>query len=281
MAANQLANGLLARLHQQAREWRVIISHSFETESSVISFVERDDENLVLKLVKQQGDEWNAGEVLRAFNGNGFVRVREHTAGAMLLERLNPATALALHDDDEEATHLLAGVISKIAPTETPASCPAVEDWARVFDLYLSGSDMRIPTALVESAQQLFADLCATQGKRRLLHGDLHHYNVLLDSERGWLAIDPKGVVAELEYEFGAAFRNPFERPRLFLSPNTIRRRLKQFVNELGVDEERTITWAFAQAVLSAVWLIEDGHEVSSSTPTLLLADAIRREFHL
>jgi streptomycin 6-kinase len=43
----------------------------------------------------------------------------------------------------------------------------------------------------------------------RLLHGDLQHYNVLLDRKRGWLAIDPKGVVAEGEFELGAALRNP------------------------------------------------------------------------
>ena len=42
-----------------------------------------------------------------------------------------------------------------------------------------------------------------------LLHGDLQHYNVLLDKDRGWVAIDPKGVVGELEYEVGALLRNP------------------------------------------------------------------------
>jgi streptomycin 6-kinase len=40
---------------------------------------------------------------------------------------------------------------------------------------------------------------------------DLHHYNVLSDSGRGWLAIDPKGLVGEVEYEVGAAIRNPID----------------------------------------------------------------------
>jgi streptomycin 6-kinase len=53
--------------------------------------------------------------------------------------------------------------------------------------------------------------LCSSQRYRRLLHGDLHHGNVLHDSERGWVAIDPKGVLGEPEYEIGVALRNPIE----------------------------------------------------------------------
>jgi streptomycin 6-kinase len=47
----------------------------------------------------------------------------------------------------------------------------------------------------------------------------LHHYNVLFDIESAvWVAIDPKGVVGELEYEVGAIIRNPVENPGLYVS---------------------------------------------------------------
>jgi streptomycin 6-kinase len=104
----------------------------------------------------------------------------------------------------------------------------------------------------------------------------LQHYNVLLDSNRGWLAIDPKGVLGELEYEIGAALRNPFERPELFLAQPVIKRRVRQFANHLSLDYERTLKWAFAQAVLSAIWLIEDGFEIDEENNALKLANAIQ-----
>ena len=110
----------------------------------------------------------------------------------------------------------------------------------------------------------------------RLLHVDLQHYNVLFDSSRGWVAIDPKGVVGELEYEIGAALRNPIERPELFLSRPTIERRLKQFTSKLNLDFERMLAWSFAQAVLSAIWEIEDGFAVDATNPSLRLAKAIQ-----
>ena len=68
----------------------------------------------------------------------------------------------------------------------------------------------RSHTTSVERAQRLYVGLCASQTSTRLLHGDLHHYNILRDGDRGWVAIDPKGVVGEVEYEIGAALRNPY-----------------------------------------------------------------------
>lgn len=266
---------VLDRLQNYAREWRLVIKASFETETSVISFVSRDGQSLVLKVIKQEGDEWRAGEVLSAFDGKGVVRVFEHTGGAMLLERLQPGTSLSnvvVNGRDEEATDILAGVIDTISPRTAPTDCLSVEDWGKGFQRYFATGDRRIPHSLVESAQQLFSDLCVSQQKERLLHGDLHHYNVLFDSERGWLAIDPKGVIGELEPEIGAILRNPVERPDLFLSPTTIDRRVKQFTTGLKLDSRRVIQWAFAQAVLSAIWDIEDGHEFDAMNSALKLA---------
>jgi streptomycin 6-kinase len=279
MTTSTLPNPLLDRIRQHAREWRLAIEESFETETSVISFVSRDGQSLVLKVVKQQGDEWNAGEILKAFDGNGVVRVYEHTAGAMLLERLRPGSPLSnltLSGNDEEATDILAGVINKMSPREIPDGCPTVEDWGKAFDRYVVAGDERIPRQLVELARRNFSELCASQSHQRLLHGDLHHYNVLSDANRGWLAIDPKGVIGELEYEVGAVLRNPYERPELFILSSTIERRLEQFTNKLPLDYERTLRWAFAQAVLSAIWSVEDGFAVDAKSPALKLAEAIR-----
>lgn len=89
------------------------------------------------------------------------------------------------------------------------------------------------------------------------------------------MAIDPKGVVSELEYEIGAILRNPVERSEFFLSRATIERRVKTFSNKLNLDFERMLRWSFAQAVLSAIWEIEDGFEVDPTNSSLRLAKVI------
>ena len=131
--------------------------------------------------------------------------------------------------------------------------------------------DQQIPNLV--GSQHVFWN-CASAP--RLLHGDLHHYNVLFDSDRGWLAIDPKGVFGELEYEVGAVMRNPAEGLRLFLSSSTIERRLEQLATGLSLNYERALRWTFAQAVLSAIWSVEDGYGVDATNSALRLAEVIR-----
>ncbi len=250
-----------------------------ETESSWIAFGSRDGQPVVLKVLKKPGDEWRAGEILDAFDGNGVVRVYEYIDGAMLLERLSPGNSLArlaLDGRDEEATSILADVIERMSARKPVKGCATAEQWAVGFQRYSATGDEQIPGYLVEEAHQLYSELCASQRSPRLLHGDLHHYNVLFDAQRGWLAIDPKGVIAELEFELGAILRNPYERPDLFASPATVEKRLNHFARLLPLDCARALAWAFAQAVLSAIWLIEDGFAVDAGTPSLRLANTIR-----
>ena len=273
----------------------MLINDTFETESSVIAFGtrdviafgSRDHQEVVLKVVKQPGDEWHSGEILAAFDGNGFVRVYEHAPGAVLLQRLRPGNSLSnlsLNGRDEEATSILADVIQQMTTSEPDSPkphaaiqrCPTVHDWAKGFEHYIATGIDQIRIDLVAAGQRVYSSLCASQRKPRLLHGDLQHYNVLFDSDRGWLAIDPKGVIGELEYEVGAVLRNPFERPELFLSRPTIERRLEQFTTRLDLDFERALAWSFAQAVLSAIWTVEDGFAVDMTNPALRLAEVIR-----
>ena len=268
------------RLEVLINAWQVEVERIEETETSWLAFGSREQRPVILKLIKNPGDEWLSGEVLDAFGGEGVVRVFEHVPGALLLERLRPGTRLVdlvLRGEDEEATSVLATVIGKMSPRRPIADVPTVEDWGKGFDRYAASNQAQIPRALLLEAQRLHAELCASQSQLRLLHGDLHHHNVLFDADRGWLAIDPKGVIGELEYEIGAALRNPNELPELLIDPRTIATRVHGFARALMLNPGRILAWAFVQAVLSVVWLVEDGFPVDSGHPTIALANAIRR----
>jgi streptomycin 6-kinase len=200
--------------------------------------------------------------VLRVYDGDGAVRVFESETGAVLLERLEPGEQLVTvvkRGDDDEATKILAEVIAKLAHHEAPAVCPTVADWGRGFDRYLQTDDEQIPRAVVQEAREMYQELVSSQRRTMLLHGDLQHYNVLFDNERGWTAIDPKGVVGELEYELSALLRNPIELPDVFSNPERIKRRLQILTTALHLDYSRALRWFYAQSILSAIWAIEDG----------------------
>ena len=266
-------------LSSKAAAWNVTVEEIRETLTSLLAFGTRDGTRVVLKLTKHEGDESNSGEVLKAFGKDGAVRVFECETGAILLERLDPGIELVNlvnRGEDEEATKILAEVIRKLANHEPTARCPTVADWGRGFDRYLRSGDRQIPTDLVREAGGLHQELASSQRNPMLLHGDLQHYNVLFDNHRGWIAIDPKGVVGELEYEVGPILRNPVDQPDLFLQPEIINRRLEILTTTLNLNFSRVLKWSFAQALLSAIWTIEDGDVVSPTHPTLELAYTLK-----
>jgi streptomycin 6-kinase len=259
------------------RAWGVAIERTVATKTSLVVHGKRAGNPVVLKVVKEQGDEWRCGEMAAKFGGRGVVQVYEHMGGAALFEKLDPGeplAALTLAGRDEEATEILAMMLGRMSPGDPPEDCPTVEQWGGAFVRHAGSGDERVPAALVEPAQRIYSDLCATQRNPALLHGDLHHYNVLSDRARGWCAVDVKGVVGELEYELGAALRNPFDRPDLFANLDVVERRLDHFGLVLGIDTSRARGWCFAQAVLSAIWSFEDG-EPAHAEAVLMLARAL------
>jgi len=270
------------RLVERAAAWRVTVDDVFETAGSLIAYGRRTSEPVVLKIVKRPGDEWYSGVVLTEFGGHGVVRVHEHSGGAALLERLRPGNSLVdltLSGRDDEATAHIAGVIRAMtsSPVAGSNAYPTVQDWGKGFAWYAASGDRRISSDLVSHAHHLYDDLCRSQSTVRLLHGDLQHSNIRFDEERGWVAIDPKGVIGETEYEIGAALRNPREAPSTFTAPATIERRIRRLSSDLALDATRVLEWAFAQAVLSAIWVIEDGETFDAAASTMILAETMRR----
>jgi streptomycin 6-kinase len=161
-------------------------------------------------------------------------------------------------------------------PAPADHSFPTVADWGRGFARLraeFNGRTGPFPAKVVDKAEQLFAGLLASAAAPVLLHGDLHHENILQAKRRPWLAIDPKGVVGEPAYEVGALLRNPI--PHMFEeSPDNLRRRqarrLDILAEMLNIDRQRLWGWSLAQAVLSAWWSYEDGEP--GWEPTLRLA---------
>jgi streptomycin 6-kinase len=65
---------------------------------------------------------------------------------------------------------------------------------------------------MLSRAEGVASELLASVPEVRVLHGDLHHENIVSAQRAAWLAIDPKGIVGDLGYETGALMNNPYGR---------------------------------------------------------------------
>ena len=245
--------------------WRLTPEHMLgQSPWSLVARVRRDGVPLVLKVVDPDSDEMRGPDLLAHFAGHGTVRLLAREGPASLIECATPGrplAALVAEGRDAEATRILCTTAAALhAAPPTPVACPTVEalagGFARIRDHPRAGT---LGRDTIDRAAGLYADLAATQGQPVVLHGDLHHENVLWDEARGWRAIDPKGVRAEPAYEMGAALRNPITPDTPAADPATMARRVDIMTETLGLDRSRILGWCAAQAVLAAIWSIEDG----------------------
>lgn len=277
----------LAALARAVRRWGVAMDGApVRSPSGCIAFgrmtgTAGEVRAVVVKVAGAGSDEGLAWAALRHFGGEGSVRLLDVADDASLLERVVPGWLLADRlraGGDDQATTILCDVAAALHRHDAPpedAGFPAVEDWGRGFARYRQSGDAALPQVLVERAAAVFDEMAASQEPPRLLHGDLHHFNVLLDVDRGWLAIDPKGVVGELAYEFGPLLRNPWGHgfdQQACAAPAVVDRRTRLIAERVGLDRRRLLAWGFAQAVLSAVWSREDGEAPDHA---LAVADTI------
>ncbi len=266
-----------------ARRWSLVLQPPFTnlTYNYAAPATRPDGTQVVIKAGFTPPDKEFVTEVaaLDFFDGRGAVKLLESDVvqGVMLLERLEPGRPIAELEDDQEAIAVAAAVLRQLwRPVPSAHQFPLTSDWGKGFARLRQhfGGSGPFPTALVERAERLFAELEATNAEPALLHGDLNFGNVLSAQREPWLAIDPKGIVGEPAYDTGIFLRDPVDRilgasdPQRFLS-----RRIDQLAAELGFERQRILDWGFAQAMLSAWWVVEDhvpGWEVALECAEIL-----------
>ncbi|MEO6590004.1 MAG: aminoglycoside phosphotransferase family protein, partial [Pyrinomonadaceae bacterium] len=114
-------------------------------------------------------------------------------------------------------------------------------------------------TKKVAKAQKFFAELVEPFEKKILLHGDVHFDNILSAQREPFLLIDPKGLVGEIGYEI-AVFLNDLADwcSHLKNQKEILAQAVENFAKAFDTDAKSLRKWAFAYAVLSAWWMIED-----------------------
>lgn len=252
-----------------AREWgfRLRSPQRESTSSFVVPVHLPDGSTAILKCGLPENPEFvSEARALQCFDGRGAVRLLEvdFDRGAMLIERANPGQPLRILEDDDQATRMAAVLMQRLwRPVPDNDAFPSVADWGKGYERLrqrFDGGTGPLSSDLVDRAEKLYADLVGSTETSMVLHGDLHHDNIVSAHREAWLALDPKGVTGDPIFETVALLYNPFSvlnaHPE---AKSLVQRRIDILADVLGFRRQRIREWALAQGMLSAWWCIEDG----------------------
>lgn len=271
-----------ARAAELIARWRLTpAGAAFETRygNHLTPVLMEDGRPAMLKIIASDDEKPGVG-ALRYFGGDGAAALYESAEDAELMERLaGPDLAALARADDDRATHILCDVIAALHAPRTEAPPPDLHDLRRRFralegavkSIGLSERARRNLCAGWESASALLA---APSG-RCVLHGDMHHENVLFDAaDDRWRAIDPKGLIGDPGYDYANIFLNPLAAPALAIA--RVEARAKIVAARRGVPVENVLQWAEAHAMLSAAWTLGDGRDPAWAWDVAEQARALR-----
>lgn len=254
---------IASQLDAWCRTWRIELERAErpDTVNVVLFGRSRRVGDVVLKISPPTFESLAELEAVRQASGPGVVRLIEAdpSISLIMLERIRPGTML--HDasfSDEKATRI--GAAQMLAFWREPqldGDLIPLERWARELLTHDPSTHPQAPADLLAIGKEIAVDLLSAPASRTLLHGDLHHQNILLDDTGEWITIDPKGLVGERGYDIATWMMNPWGIPLREDYLDIANRRLDIFAELLGENRDRLAKWAVFHTALSLCWSLD------------------------
>jgi len=211
---------------------------------------------------------WRRGEgAIRLLGRDGHRMLLEYVGERHLVDDLN-------EHGDRAAAEIAAEVLARLgAPSHHPFPAGLQPLRERFRGLFRKAETERAAgtNSPYAEAAALAERLLADPRDVRPLHGDLHHENIMHGS-RGWLAIDPVGLLGDPGFDAANLFYNPLDRNDLCLDPARIAFMAEMFARTLGQDVPTILDHAIAYGCLSAAWHAEDGNDIDEQRELLVAA---------
>lgn len=248
----------------------------FYTHSSLIQPVLTGNIKSILKIPLVE-EEKRGTKVLTWWDGTGAVKVLKSNDDAILMERITGNRSLksmSMNNQDDEATQIICEVTNLLHSNQKqplPELTPLNIWFEELFfsaekygDIFLRSADI---------ARQLLEK----QNDITVLHGDIHHDNILYSSERGWLAIDPKGLLGERTFDYVNILCNPAK--EIALEEGRLMKQMAIISKNTGIEIKQLLRWTAAWSGLSAVWFLNDNQDAGVPVEILKLVIA-QLSFH-
>jgi len=220
---------------------------------------------LKIALPLDNSEIYNEAKFLQMANGDGAVKIlkQDETHRAILLERLTPGKNLkeVCRQDKAKAVEITIPIVRGLLKEPPPNSeFRKLDEWFNNF--FEKSAKTNFPREFQNKTLEFYERLSFDSKSKLLIHGDLHHENILSATREPFLAIDPKGIVGDIGYEIAVFLNNHLwwlaDEKNLKEKLNDAVRR---FSEAFEIEPTDLRKWAYAQMVLSAWWTFDENGE--------------------
>ena len=222
---------------------------------------------VILKHVVEKEAYFQEKQTLSLFASDACVALltSDDKNHVLVLEKVLPGITLKEITDEHKACQIFSHIVKTLPKLAEPGlNYPTLEEWLSIIP-----NHSLLEKKLQDKAEGTLKNLSAIPRNTYLLHGDLHHDNIL-ESHRGWMCLDPKGVIGPMEFETAIYLLNPLDQKpcldRFFHKVGNLQK-------ELDADPTLMKGYAFLRALLGAIWAAEDQ---MSTEPWLIWAELLQ-----
>jgi streptomycin 6-kinase len=226
--------------------------------------------------IAESEEERAGGLLMVSWAGQGAARVLAHDSDALVMERAEGTASLAdltRNGDDDTASRIICEVAARLHSHKHQSPLNSVVPLDRWFR-ELEPAAAKYGGVLLVAAETA-RYLLATSREIVILHGDIHHGNILDFGLRGWLAIDPKGLKGERGFDYANLFCNPDR--TIATMPERLSRQVNVVAQAGRLPRIRLLQWVLAYAGLSAAWTLSTGKapEIALTVAELAAAELL------
>jgi streptomycin 6-kinase len=227
--------------------------------------------DVVLKIQGPHTERFTEMTTLALYNGKFACKCHavDRSLAAMLLERILPGDDLRSLPEKDTQLAVGARILGALpSPVAKAHGLPHYQDWLTNAFARMNrdfNPDQRTRD-LMTAAWALFKE--TDDHSRFLLHGDLHHENILRSQDEGWKVIDPQGVIGPAVFECGRFIENHVIDDR-GLDQDSVYKTIHYLAQQLSKSPRSVAVAFFILHLLSICW----GHEMND------LPDSLARGF--
>ncbi|GIP36091.1 hypothetical protein J2TS4_53010 [Paenibacillus sp. J2TS4] len=197
------------------------------------------------------------------YDGRRFCRVFDADIenGVILEEGIQPGNRLREDNSLDKRLSVFCSLYKglHIAPAKVEIY-PTYTEWvSRITEYMSTRHDCKELYLYMKKALDICLSVSALYSQKMLLHGDLHHDNILLGHDGEYIIIDPKGVIGDPVFDVPRFILNEFGdeiTPDLYKKMNGI---ISILEKNLNIPNEILRQCLYVETAMGVCWSVEDG----------------------